>query len=210
MKAAIFDMDGTLLDSMEMWYNVGYTFLNQRNIPIPEGLGKAVEHLKMSDAAEYIADNFPLNMTGSEVLAAWLHIIDEGYATTVTLKPYVMEYLDKLRADGVKMCIATLTDRAQALPALKKHHLLDYFEFVLTVREVGKNKTHPDIFLQCAERLGALVSESTVFEDSLYASKTAKNAGFEVCAVYDITNKSDKQNLVELCGTYIHSFLELL
>ena len=202
-------MDGTLLDSMEMWYQVGYTFLNEKNIPIPDGLDKAVEHLKMSEVAGYFADNFPLHMTGSEVLAAWLHIIDKGYATTVTLKPYAREYLDKLKADGVKMCIATLTDRAQALPALEKHGLLDYFEFVLTVREVGKNKTHPDIFLHCAERLGASVSDSTVFEDSLYAARTAKNAGFEVCAVYDIVNISDKQNLTELCGTYIHSFEEL-
>jgi HAD superfamily hydrolase (TIGR01509 family) len=96
------------------------------------------------------------------------------------------------------------------LPALKKLHLLDYFEFVLTVREVGKNKTHPDIFLQCAERLGATVSESTVFEDSLYAAKTAKNAGFKVCAVYDVTNATDEQSLSELCDIYIHSFEELL
>jgi len=210
LKAAIFDMDGTLLDSMEMWYNVGYTFLNERNILIPEGLGKAVEHLKMSEAAEYFADFFSLDMTGREVLAAWLAIIDEGYDKTVTLKPYVIEYLEKLKADGVKMCIATLTDREQALPALKKHHLLDYFEFVLTVREVGKNKTKPDIFLQCAERLGAAVHESIVFEDSLYAAKTAKSAGFEVCAVYDVTNGEDEQNLSELCERYIYSFGELL
>src|ERR1035437_1078228 len=190
-------MDGTLLDSMEMWYNLGFIFLNKRNIPVPANLHKEVEHMRLSEAAEYFAKIFPLNMTGREVLDDWFSIVADEYDKTIALKPYVLDYLKKLKAEGVRMCVATLTDREHAIPALKRQNILDYFEFVLTVREVGKNKTYPDIFLQCAQRLGATASESTVFEDSFYAAKTAKDAGFQVCAIFDTFSKTDMKDLLE-------------
>ncbi|OJU09664.1 MAG: hypothetical protein BGN88_12940 [Clostridiales bacterium 43-6] len=210
LKAAIFDMDGTILDSMEMWDKIGYDFLNKKGIELTDSIRKEIEHLKLSEVADYFAEQFDLQMSGKEILEIWLHAVTYEYDNNIKLKPYAREYLEKLKQDGVRMCVATLTEREHAVPALEKHGLLDYFEFVLTVKEVGKSKAHPDIFLQCAQRLGAVPAESTVFEDSIYAAKTAKAAGFKICAIYDTVSQKDKEDFIRLSDCYIHSFEELL
>lgn len=210
LKAAIFDLDGTLLDSMGMWRRVGEHFLLSRGITPPPDLKKETEVLTFGQAAAYYAWKFPVHMTAEEVSAAWDDYISDQYRNVVQPKPGVAEYLDRLRDAGVKACVATLTDRRHVLPALKRLGLTERFEFVITVAEAGRDKRHPDIYFEAARRLGADVADSVVFEDSAYAVTTARRAGFRVCGVFDETSAEDEPEMRRLCSRFINSFGELL
>lgn len=210
MKAAIFDLDGTLLDSMGMWLNVGEHFLLTRGITPPADLKKQIETLTFRKSTEYFAWKFPVHMTADEIEREWDQYISEQYRSVLQTKPYVTKYLDRLRAQGIPACIATLTDRRHVLPALQRLGLTERFEFVLTVAEVGRDKRFPDIYLESARRLGASVKDAVVFEDSIYAAITARSAGFRVCGVFDQFSAGAAPAMRKLCSRYITSFSELL
>lgn len=210
MKAAIFDLDGTLLDSMDMWRNMTSDFLMAQNVPVPENLDSLINQMTYKEAAELISEKFLPRMTPDEIMAFWdKHVIDM-YKNHIQLKPHAKEYLLKLKENGVKMCIATLSERTNIENALNRLGVMDLFEFILTVTEVGKSKKHPDIFIECARRCGADISEAVVFEDSLTPIETAKSAGFTVYAIYDKAADPYKNEIKSLCDKYICSFDELL
>ena len=203
-------MDGTVLDSMPMWISLETTLLDEHKIDLPSELRSKLERMSLQNGAAYIAEHFDIGMTGPEVYAKWMGQVSLGYKNTVILRPYIIEYLQKLKNEGVKSCIATLTGLEHATDALKHHGLLDYFEFVLTVDEVGKSKKYPDIYIESARRLGADITDCVVFEDSLYAAATAKNAGFYVVGVYDEISSLSVPQLSEICDRVIFDFEELL
>ncbi|MFA9381366.1 MAG: HAD family hydrolase, partial [Acetanaerobacterium sp.] len=137
-------------------------------------------------------------------------MIAEKYRTVIQPRLGALAYLRKLKDANVAMCVATLTDREFVLDALAHYGMIELFEFVLTVGEVGKSKEEPDIYLECARRLGANPSNTVVFEDSLYAIRTAKRAGFTVYAVRDEVALPDQNEIKALCNRYIEDFSELL
>ena len=210
MKAAIFDLDGTLLDSMDMWQNMTSDFLINQNIAVPENLDSLINQMTYKESAELISEKFLPYMTPDEIMACWDEYVIDMYKTKVQLKPYVKEYLEHLRKKDVKMCIATLSERTNIENALKRLGVMDLFDFILTVTEVGKSKKHPDIFIECAKRCGADETNVVVFEDSLTPIKTAKSAGFKVYAIYDKAADKYKDEIKSLCDKYIYSFDELL
>ena len=210
MQAAIFDMDGTLLDSMGMWRALGENYLKRRGLSVPADLRRTLERMSLGQAAAYMAEAFPLNTTPEDLLRQWRQMADESYRTEIGLKPGIVEYLQYLKGRHVPMAVATLTDREHVLPALERHHLLSFFDAVLTVQEAGRDKRYPDIYLQCAERCGAEVSNCAVFEDSVYAARTVKAAGFFLVAVDDDASREDEPELRHLSDRYIHDFRELI
>lgn len=210
MKAAIFDLDGTLLDSMDMWRSMTSEFLINQNVAVPQNLDALINQMTYKQAAELISEKFLPRMTPDEIMTCWdKHVVDM-YKNHIQLKPYVREYLLKLKADGVKMCIATLSERTNIENALNRLGVIDLFDFILTVTDVGKSKKHPDIFIECAKRCGADETNAVVFEDSLTPINTAKSAGFTVFGVYDKASDKDKDEIIALCDKYIYSFDELL
>lgn len=209
-KGIIFDLDGTILDSMPAWENIDIEFLAENNILPPEGLADVMKTLSFTQSAEYFVREFSLPMTVEKVMDRIREMVDEKYRHVIELKPFVPEFLQKQRENKVKMCIATATHRELAEIALKRLKVYDYFEFVLTCADVGKGKEEPDIYLKSAEMLGKSVGEVAVFEDALHSVKTAKSAGFEVVGIYDKSAHFDMEEIKKYCDRYIFGYDELL
>lgn len=209
-KGIIFDLDGTLLDSMTIWSEVDGAFLAENGITPPEGLSDILKTLSFTDSAQYFIDEFHLPMTREQVMDRIRELVDRKYRYEVGLKPFVKEFLEKQLSLGVKMCVATATHTELAALALARLEILKYFEFVLTCADVGKGKEEPDIFLKAAEMLGAFPEETAVFEDSLHCVKTAAKTGFYTVGIYDELSGKDVPEMKKTCSRYIMSFKELL
>lgn len=195
-KGAIFDMDGTLLDSMRVWKRLTQGYLEQFGLHVTDEEYAACEGFSQPQVAQYFADKYPQLPGGAAGLMEGMDkLITERYATVAKPKDGVLPFLDGLRRRGVKMAIATLTARRHAEKALRDRGMLDYFDFMLTIEDVGVSKYQPDIYLMSAERLGLAPADCVVFEDAPYACTTAKKAGFRVCGVVEAAYAAGEQEL---------------
>ena len=185
-KGAIFDMDGTLLDSMPVWKRLTAGYLEQFGVHITDQEYAATEGMSQPEVAQFFIERYPslpLNVHG--LLDGMDELITARYAAIARPRAGVTAYLDGLRARGVKMAVATLTARRHAEKALRDRGMMDYFDFMLTIEDVGVSKWEPDIYLQSAARMGLTPAQCVVFEDAPYACTTAKRAGFYVCGVLE-------------------------
>ena len=208
-KAAIFDMDGTLVDSMGMWRRVGMDYIRSRGVVPQEDLGRVFEPLTFVQVAQLIQERYLPDSTPEEIIAGCHRLVAEFYRERALLKPHALEFLRFLRRRGVRCCVATLTDPQLALPVLERLGLMEVLEFCLTAQEVGKRKDQPDIYLEAARRLGAAPGEAAVFEDSCFAGRTAKAAGFYLVGVDD-PHEKERDQLRAISDRYILSFAELM
>lgn len=184
IRCAIFDADGTLIDSMPMWREITYEYAASKGIRAPEGLHRTLNRLSMEQCAEYYKS---LGASGAvsqimEELSDWAY---RGYCDRVKAKPHAAEFVRLLHENGIKTAVATASHADGVRAALERSGILPFIDFLTTCTEVGKSKEHPDIFLHCAKTLGASPRESVVFEDSAYALNTARNAGFSTVAIAD-------------------------
>ena len=186
LKYCIFDMDGTLVDSMGHWKNLEREFLLSKQVDedVDEVL-KVIQHMTIPAAMEYFINRFHFEGTVESLTDEFNALMAAHYASDVEVKPGVIPYLDALQAKGVKMCIASATSVPLVTICLERLGLAKYFEFLLSCVDVNASKDKPDVFLEATRRLGATPEETAVFEDSLVASTTAKNAGFYVVGIYD-------------------------
>ena len=182
-KGAIFDMDGTLLDSMPVWKRLTQGYLKQFGVHITDQDYAVTEGFSQPQVAQYFADRYPELPDAQSLMDGMDRLISARYEAIAKPKEGVLDFLEGLRRRGVIMAIATLTARRHAEKALRDRDMLDYFEFMLTIEDVGISKREPDIYLQAAARMGLEPAECTVFEDAPYACTTAKRAGFYVCGV---------------------------
>lgn len=210
MKAAIFDLDGTLLDSMPVWHNVGSDYLIARGLTPPAGLQEKLKTMSFRISAEYFVNEFSLDTTVEDLMAYWMDEVAPHYYSSIELKPYVIEYLEQLRLLGIRMCVATATDKLLAEAAMARLGILDYFEFIITVDEVGKSKEFPDIFFEAARRLDCPPHECVVFEDSLHALITLRESEFTAWGVHDASAEAELDRVQELSNRFIWSFAELI
>lgn len=195
-KGAIFDMDGTLLDSMRVWKRLTQGYLKQFGLHVTDEEYAACEGFSQPQVAQYFADKYPQLPGGAAGLMEGMDkLITARYETVAKPKDGVLPFLNGLRRRGVKMAIATLTARRHAEKALRDRGMLDYFDFMLTIEDVGVSKYQPDIYLMSAERLGLAPAECVVFEDAPYACTTAKKAGFRVCGVVEAAYAAGEQEL---------------
>lgn len=208
-KAAIFDMDGTLVDSMGMWRRVGMDYLASLGVCPQEDLGRVFEPLTFSQAARMMQQRYLPNSTEQEIIAGCMQLVADFYEKKAQCKPYALAFLQHLRRLGVPRCVATLTDPDLALPVLERLGLMGELDFCLTAQEVGKRKDEPDIYLQAAARMGVHPEETAVFEDSCFAGRTAKKAGFYLVGVDD-PHEKERAQLQKLSDEYIFSFRQLL
>jgi len=214
IKGVIFDIDGVILDSMSIWEEAGKIFLSKQGIqPDPE-LSKAMESMSMSEGAEYLKKKYRLDLHEEDIINGVNQTIEGFYAEQVQLKEGVEIFLKGMRQHGIKMVAATSCDRQVFERALVRLQVIGYFGRIFTSTEVGAGKSKPDIYLAAAEYMGTLPGDTWVFEDALYAIKTAKGAGFRTVGVYDASGRSDWDEIKKVSDIYLnklddfHAFLE--
>lgn len=209
-KAAIFDLDGTLFDSMWVWKQIDLDFLAKRGIAVPPDYMLAVAHLGAYQTAVYTAERFGFNESPEELIAEWTDMAIDFYRDKVDLKKGAYEYLEYLYKNGIKLAVATANDRALYEPALIHTGIADFFSAVVNVDDVERKKGFPDIYLLAAEKLGAKASESLVFEDIFLGIKGAKDGGFRTVGVFDETSAEDSDKIKSLSDFYIKDYYELM
>ena len=209
-KAVIFDMDGSLVDSMWIWPEVDRIYMKKYDLVQPDDFHKAIEGKSYTETAQYFVDTFPnLHRTVEQVKAEWQEMTVDLYATRVFPKPGAVEFLDAMKRRGVLMGIATSNDRTIAEAALCARDLMKYFDSIRTSCEVAAGKPAPDVYLKVAEDLRVKPEECLVFEDVPNGILAGKNAGMEVCAVDDEFSRPDEAEKKRLADYFIHDFFEI-
>lgn len=208
IDGAILDLDGTLLDSVSIWDNVAEDYLRKKGIQPKHGLRENLETLSLQKAARYLQSEYGLTDSVEEIINGVCSLIEHFYVHEVLPKEGVPEFLQILHHKGVKMCIATATERYLVEAALKRNGILEYFDEILTCSSLGHGKDEPHIYEAALRHLGTLQSSTWVFEDMLYAISTAKAAGFPVVGVYEAHEKHPEK-IRALADLYIHSFREM-
>lgn len=209
-KAVIFDLDGTLVDSMWMWKSIDVEYLGRYGYSCPDDLPKEIEGMSFSETAAYFKERFRLPGTVEEIKQAWTDMAMETYKTQVPLKPGAQAFLDYMTGRGVKAGIATSNGRAIVDAVLDALKIRPYFQVVATACEVAAGKPAPDIYLNVAGRLGVEPEECLVFEDVPAGIQAGKSAGMTVCAVADEFSRHMQREKAELADYYINDYYDML
>ena len=210
VKAVIFDLDGTLVDSMWMWRDIDIEYLGKYGIEFPEDLQSGIEGMSFSETAEYFKNRFQLSQSLEDIKEEWNQMAWDKYLNAVPFKQGAVELLEVLKERGIKAGIATSNSRELVTLVIQKHNAEDYFQSIRTSCEVEKGKPSPDIYHLVADDLGVTSEECLVFEDVIQGIMAGKNAGMKVCAVYDTYSAEDTDKKKELADYYIESFQEIL
>ncbi len=208
IHGAIFDLDGVLLDSMAVWNDLGVRYLKKRGIEPEIGLSQILFSMSMEQGADYLKEQYHLTDTAQEILKGIEQMIQNFYFYEVQPKEGAKELLQFLQEQNVKMIAATSSPREHVTKALQRTGLLDYLQQIYTTGEVGVSKHEPLIYQLAAESLGTKPEETLVFEDSLYALKTAKKAGFRAIGVYDADGETDQDGVRQTGEIYLKSLSE--
>lgn len=208
IKGAIFDMDGTLLDSMPAWRSIASRYVKSLGMIPQKGLDERIRHKSMAEAAEYINLHHKLQKTPEQIQNGVIDAMAQFYENEVVCKPGIEKFLHQLKERGVKLCIATATDRPLVKLALERTNIIHYFDAIFTCSEVGKGKAAPDIYEQALAFLGTRREETYVFEDASYAVATAQRAGFPVVAIYD-KYEPEQKVIKKLARFYVEDTLDL-
>ena len=182
-RYAIFDMDGTLIDSMVYWKQLAEEYLRSKGVKtIPADILERIKPMTMTESGALFRREFAL--TG-DITGEMNALMDDHYRRDIPLKPGVEQYLRRLQSRGVKLCVASATAESLMESCLQRLGVLDCFDFLLSCESVGAGKNRPDVYFEAARRLGAAPADCAVYEDALYAARTAKRAGFYVVGVFD-------------------------
>ena len=207
IKGAIFDLDGTLLDSMFIWDTIGEDYLRSLGKEPHEDLKETFMTLTLEEAAEYYREHYGVPLSVKEIVDGVNAMVEQTYRTKVTLKPGISEYLAWLKENGVRMCVATVTDRYLVEETLERLGVRHYFSEIYTCAEVGFGKDKPVIYQKALEHLGTEKSDTYVFEDLPFALNTAKTDGFPTVGVYD-RHEVHQDELKGLADYYIFDFTD--
>lgn len=203
IKAVLFDLDGTLVESMSMWGDIDVDYLKKFHIPVPEGLQKAIEGLSMYQTAVYFKENFAIEDSLENIMDEWNRMAYEKYTTEIPLKPGVRAFLDVLKSKNIPCGIATSNSRILTEAILKSHQVENYFSVMVTGDEITNGKPNPEVYLEAAKKLDIAPEHCLVFEDIPFGIMAGKRAGMTVCAVEDDYSMNDMEEKNPTCGFLI-------
>lgn len=210
IQGAIFDLDGTLLDSMWVWKYVDEEFLTRRHLPKEPDYLEKLGPMGFHRAAIYTKEHFQLSDSVEEIWEEWGRLAKNAYDNEVRMKPGAAEYLRMLKKRGVRIGAATSNHEELFSGTLKRCGVYDYFDAFTMTSEVSRGKDFPDVYLLCAERLGVQPAESAVFEDIAAGLRGAKSGGFYTVAVKEPLSAPQEKEIKLLADQYITDFYELL
>lgn len=203
IRGAVFDMDGTLLDSMGIWTDVGIRYLTAQHIKAEENLGDILFPMSLEQGAAYLKTHYLLPESTEKIRSGILSVIHDFYVSEVRLKRGADVFLRELSKKGIPIAAATSSDRSLIEAACRRLDIFPYFQQILTCSEVGEGKDSPRIYLEAASCLHAVPGEIFVFEDALHALTTAKQAGFCTAAVYDASSAENQLAIRQTADIYL-------
>ena len=209
IKAIIFDLDGTLLDSSGIWGEIDKDFFHKRNMEIPKTYTEEIAHIGLNEAAVLTANKYCIGESPEDILNEWRDGSKKYYEEIIQLKPNVKEMLDLLRKNNIKMAVATANKRYLYEPCLKRLGIYDYFVEIADVDKVNAGKNSVKLYNYVAGKLNEKPENIAVFEDIHVGLKTAYENGYFSIAVYDSHSKDDdlKRKYSHL---YINDFKEII
>lgn len=209
-KAAIFDRDGTLVDSLGIWGEIDIRFFKMHNRPRPSDYQSKISHRSFRERASYTKEICHLEESPREIASLWLAWAKEAYEKEILAKPHSKEFLSLLKKKGYSLSLATTNKKELYRPCLIRNGLDQYFDFTRNVNEINSTKKEPKIYLRLAEKRKVKPEEAIVFEDILPAIKTAKSVGFTIVGVYDKHNAVNENEIRNASDYYRHSYSEFL
>lgn len=209
IEAILFDLDGSLVDSMWMWREIDIEYLGKFGIPLPERLQSDIEGMSFTETAVYFKERFHLPDSVEQIMDDWNQMAWDKYSHEVPLKNGVRELIAYCIRNGIKLGIATSNSRALVENVINAHELMDAFDSIVTGCEVDKGKPAPDIYLEAARRCGAAPEKCLVFEDIVPGILAGKSAGMKVCAVDDLYSKHQNEEKKRLADYFITDYFEI-
>lgn len=208
IEGAIFDFDGTLFDSMYIWEEVGEDLLKSLNKKAKPGFREKIKPMSLWQSASYCKEEYYIELSVEEIIEKIKDIVSDHYVNKIEPKPYVKDFLESFFKKDIKMCIATVSDKALIESALKRCNLEKYFTDVLDCKDIPEGKQSPEIYLKALEVLGTKPEKTCVFEDAAHAISTAKSAGFIVAAIYD-SFENDQNMVRRTADIYLENYKDV-
>ena len=208
IKGVIFDLDGVLLDSMSIWTDLGARYLKSIGTEPEEGLAAILFSMSMEQGAEYMSRHYDLAKSPDEVMDGLRHMLENFYFYEVKAKAGARELMERFDKEGIRMTAATSSPREHVERALERNGLLGYISKIFTSAEVRSSKHSPEIYDAASSFMGTTPQETLVFEDSLYALKTASEAGYVTVGVFDADGEKDQEGVRETSDIYIKELSE--
>ena len=210
IKACLFDMDGTLLDSMHIWKDIDIEFLGRFGYELPPTLQREIEGMSFRETACYIKDRFHLPPSIEEIMNIWNEMAFQKYSEEIFFKEGAFEFVKMLKEKGIRTAICTSNSR-ELVNAVAEHlGFMPYFDTIITSCEVGAGKPAPDIYLEAAKRVGVAPEHCLVFEDIVTGLTAGKRAGMKLCAVEDVYSADQKEAKKAMADYYVENYLDLL
>ena len=208
-KAVLFDLDGTLVDSMWVWRDIDVDFLSAIGQTLPDDLQKCIEGMSFTETAEYFKERFNIKDDVEDIKTKWNKMAYDKYTSEVKLKKGAKEFLACLKADGILVGIASSNSMTLIEGALKAEGVLDYFDAITTACEAGAGKPAPDIYLLAARKLGVSPAECLVFEDIPMGIMAGNSAGMTTVAVEDAYSHKIREEKERLAKYFIEDYTDI-
>ena len=209
-EAAIFDLDGTLIDSMWIWEKIIFKFLDNHSCKYDMNIAEEIAYMTFELSSAYIKKLYSLPQSCEEIMSEWISMSEDYYKSVLKPKKGAKEYLELLKSQGVRTALATACPRYLCESVLKSNDMEKYFEFIVYAEDVGKSKEEPDVYIETLHRLNLTADKCMLYEDILVALHTAHSIGLKVTIVEDTTSIEDKEELMLESDFYIKDFTELL
>lgn len=210
IDAVLFDLDGTLVDSMWMWREIDIEYLGRFGISLPEGLQTEIEGMSFSETAKYFKERFAIPDSIEKMKADWNQMAWDKYAHQVPFKEGAREFLEYCHENGIRLGIATSNSRELVENVMRVHGVFEYFDGIVTGCDVNRGKPAPDVYLEAARVCRTAPERCLVFEDIVPGIQAGKAAGMKVCAVQDPYSLYQEEEKHRLSDYYIKDYFDIM